>query len=741
MERTYTDSIRKLYTSLNCYKVNTWIPDIQRVTSQNISNERLSAIFDDALTMSWIEYHNSVKNETIRVEALDFIFGVFVENDILIENGMIMKNGRLVNAPTVQAEMYLYNRRKVTKTKGNYYLTTGDDPVLGAIYDNLQKNIKILMNTYYGVLTNPYSVFYNRDLGDSITCRGRSSIAVTALACEGAFAKRIPYEINALLYYFTQCYMTNNIDKDVLAEMMSYNYTYHDVIREFNLESHYALPYIIKKLENLNPEQIACIIYKNNFELFINLPTIRSTIIKFYKLCSDAEIPYLDPNEPPSSEIDGEKVYVEGTAELMRKLEEYTRTILTGMYWYGEDYLPDKDIYTHNVQDVIKSMDRHVIAIIDTDSNILSYEDQYKAIEKLLTENNLIGAFEEDNEFYSISNMCAIITCEVIAESLVVYKKSANLMPEKWDCLRLKNEFLFSKVLMSRRKKHYLSVVKLKEGQAYPQPKLANTGHEYKKSSVNVTIGERVKSLVELVMMSDTLDIPNILSTLRKYTLEVEEAHGTQRILDYCVTLKLKTTFEKTDPSDYRYKAITLWNSLATSDSESIAPPAAFRMIPIDLHNHVALAERYPVEMSKIYKWLDDRNAMMIRRQLNEILSDEENSKYGFMKLLVENSNIEEITSVDEWKRIRKNTLQIKKINKVDVKTCDLSYIEIEDIDKIAFPLTVTTVPQFILDIVEPMDNKILVNSLFANIISELHIQTARNSKSKKLVTNIIDRF
>ena len=68
-----------------------------------------------------------------------------------------------------------------------------------------------------------------------------------------------------------------------------------------------------------------------------------------------------------------------------------------------------------------------MIPVIDTDSNFLSYENEYFMLYDILKDSiKDIPPADDDNTFYTISNMCAIIMTQVIDTALARYKKACK---------------------------------------------------------------------------------------------------------------------------------------------------------------------------------------------------------------------------------------------------------------------------------------------------------------------------
>jgi len=66
---------------------------------------------------------------------------------------------------------------------------------------------------------------------------------------------------------------------------------------------------------------------------------------------------FINPYEPPEDIVDN-----------INTISSMVKEILFGNYWYGGDYIQEKDLRTNNQQETIKNIDRMAIMLIDTDS-------------------------------------------------------------------------------------------------------------------------------------------------------------------------------------------------------------------------------------------------------------------------------------------------------------------------------------------------------------------------------------
>jgi hypothetical protein len=143
----------------------------------------LGEIFETLFDNTDVELFNSHKNKTTVMPMIDFVNQVYEDKVIMIEHGVMFSAKPEDMSPAVMTEDYLKKQRKIVKKEANYNLTEGDK-VKGKIQNIMQDNIKLIMNTFYGIMNNAYSKFYNKDLGGSITCKSRHTISLNGLACE-----------------------------------------------------------------------------------------------------------------------------------------------------------------------------------------------------------------------------------------------------------------------------------------------------------------------------------------------------------------------------------------------------------------------------------------------------------------------------------------------------------------------------------------------------------------------------
>ncbi|WP_304576704.1 family B DNA polymerase [Romboutsia ilealis] len=113
------------------------------------------------------------------------------------------------------------------------------------------------------------------------------------------------------------------------------------------------------------------------------------------------------------------------------------------------------------------------------------------------------------NVFIAVNTFCYFIT-EMIADNLAKYCKTSNILPRFAPRINMKNEFLFSRMILSDTKKRYMSKVLLREG--HDDNKIDIKGLDFMKSSTNDTTKQYFKTLAQKeILEAEDIDIANVI--------------------------------------------------------------------------------------------------------------------------------------------------------------------------------------------------------------------------------------
>ena len=196
---------------------------------------------------------------------------------------------------------------------------------------------------------------------------------------------------------------------------------------------------------------------------------------------------FMDPNSPPDT-----------IKEILEKLNKYYMTYV---------YMPYMSFdRIHR----LKYFQRKTVCIVDTDSNILAL-DQWVDFCRNEVLQGMYGRDDEHNKFIIINTLTYFIT-SAVSDILDQYGKHSNIPEEFRGRFGMKNEFYFDHLIIGKKKKRYISSIKLREGNLMNPYKSDVKGFEFRKA----TTSEEAKSIFDGIVKKHILesDVPNISGIL-----------------------------------------------------------------------------------------------------------------------------------------------------------------------------------------------------------------------------------
>ena len=201
---------------------------------------------------------------------------------------------------------------------------------------------------------------------------------------------------------------------------------------------------------------------------------------------------FMDPNDVPDSIKDD--------------VEELSNILMKYIY---VPYMPFDRIYR------LKNFKRRCVTVIDTDSNILALDTFVNyTLNHILTSN--YGREKMNNVFIAVNTITYIIT-KVVTDILLLYGKYANIPEEYRPSLNMKNEFFFSKLVIGKTKKRYLSKVLLREGNLMKKPKTDIKGFDFVKASCSEESEAFYTELIDKYIMGEQIDVVGLRNALQEY--------------------------------------------------------------------------------------------------------------------------------------------------------------------------------------------------------------------------------
>lgn len=498
-------------------------------------------------------------------------------------------------------------------------------------YNLLQLLSKRDANSIYGCLGNAACVLYNLYVAASITAQGRSVISTATMFFESFLANNVKFASLEEVLHFIDCVKSERKDRRfndsvILDFPVSVDMCFAKIIRTCGdwrkgrikwVPDMEDAKIIYRVLKNSSQEDINRIFYKNNLYAFIDNSVIINAIRYILKLLKE---PFLTPNKIPE-EI---QVELDALQDLMR---EYV--------YYPHMYIDRIDRCDNMIKDVC--------VISDTDSTIVSFDAFYHYVldrvymddisilnmeldtrteetydvprierrydfftDEVVERESNIKPFiliPQNNLRFSIINIIAYISGNLCNEYIELYTKhNHSWRPERKCLLYLKNEFLFSRALLTPNKKNYATNQELKEGVILEQDiehSLDIKGLPINKSTLNDSAKSALqKILYEDILVTDHINPARIIEKIAILEKDIEESlrSGEKK---YFKPLSIKAYSSYEDPMRIQgIKASIVWNRVRDPQLEAIDLDARNTIgvvkVQIDPSNIDRIRDKYP---------------------------------------------------------------------------------------------------------------------------------------------------
>ena len=197
---------------------------------------------------------------------------------------------------------------------------------------------------------------------------------------------------------------------------------------------------------------------------------------------------FMDPNSPPDSII----------MDLAELRDIYLKYV----------YLP---FMSFDRIHRLKYFERKTVVVVDTDSNIMTLDDWVDFCENEVLRGNY-GRSDEFNRFAIINTMTYIMTA-AIADVLNEYGIHSFIPKEFRPKFGMKNEFYMTKLVVGKKKKRYISAIRLREGNLITPYKPDVKGFEFRKA----TTSTEAKAIFDEIVRKHILEsrVPNIIGILQ----------------------------------------------------------------------------------------------------------------------------------------------------------------------------------------------------------------------------------
>ena len=593
-------------------------------------NDKLDKIIKKDLKNQNVTVFNNDTNTAVRTNVLDLTDSIEANHLIITGGGcLFLPHGTKPNI-LIDFILEIMKRRKDAK-KMRKNFEKGSDGWLK--WDIAQLLNKLVINSLYGCMGYPGFLLYNVFTAEAITSEGRF-IITTAINCIEAF-------LGNAFYFVDESELTHYI-YTIHAEYKKYGEL---DVSKFGINDYLPLVYdrLIEKSkftmtdkmkENLldmltgKPQgELALLYYKNNLLEFSKLDFVKAKfkyIIENNGLLSFCEMDLLKNDE----------------------MRQVTKSI-----W---DLYEVFVLYNYPINDKIRKamyLPKTRALYTDTDSVFVSVCHLVDYIKNDVLHGNNPMASDNDLTFTSVNLMLIFINIAV-DRYLKTLCYSTNIEPEYAEKLGMKNEFYLKRILFVEKKKRYISLSILQEGQLLGKGrgKPEIKGFEFIKSNVKPYLRDFYTQLAtDEILEADEISPSRIFKKMAQLKSDIEYgmSHGDSKFYKQA---KVKTPDNYKNPfSTQGITAVMLWNAICPT--MAIELPADVNIVPIKSLRLPKPPERTkPTEAvqldpfkNKNIEELADKYPDVYQRLYNEIYTNV-NPQIRYMNLssiaLPKNSNI-----------------------------------------------------------------------------------------------------
>lgn len=574
-------------------------------------NEFLDDLIRERIRNPKCEIDNNYAHVNIKSTLLEIYDWIKLTKPVCGGFGVFYKNQNDVKNPlAIMIEKFLTSRKKFKARLKDFkdvecyeYKT----------FDRKQLSEKQNTNSIYGTYGNVISFLYNKYTAPSVTGTGQSLISTTELAFEAFLANNVAFNnLNEFMTFIdnitTEKYkhdtsMLPDIPLEkVMLRMIDMFYDYKDSYEEL----------IYETLSSLSQDELNKVYFKNNIYELSLLPELKSLLYLVFNNCDN----FKDPNKVPS------------------EIQEYLDEL-----W---EYYSDFTLYNYspiNRIQRLKNDKRKCTITIDTDSNMLNLNPWVEFINSNILDDDILSrmsidsTYKEEVRFIAI-NTLAFITTKMITAVLSRYTDDANVLEEYKPKINMKNEYLFSRMILASKKKKYVSSIRLREGsEIYPE-KTDTKGMEFMKSTATEETKQRFENIVKTrILHTKEIEIAKVLQDLEEFEAEIIKSikDGDKT---YLIPKSVKELGAYQDPlREQGVRAVIAWNYLYPD--MSIELPAKIDIVKLNLTQEKEF-DKLRIKDKKIYDIVE-------KHILNN--PDERISKKGLPVIAIPKN----VNTVPEW--------------------------------------------------------------------------------------------
>ena len=448
---------------------------------------------------------------------------------------------------------------------------------------------------------------------------------------------------------------------------------------------------LLQIISNLTSYEKILLFYKNNLYEFCDTPVMKEALIKIHTIVDNLLVP--------------------DVSQLSDDAKQLVDFIWNMMYAFV--------IFDHPVYDKVRKNKytyKKSVAYQDTDSNFLVLGPWVNYIKSIIPDQVPKDKNNLQNFDFKVVNLMTIFVTRVVSCSFACLCNSMNIDDEHSKKLSMKNEFYFTRILFTSKKKRYVARPMLQEGSIIPIGKDREyKGFDFIKSTTKQDIKDFYSDMCyNDILIPEKINIEEILLKIMSFEQNMKELirNGDRRFFKQS---NLKAQKEYENPFSIQgIKAVLLWNTL--NPDYAIQLPTDVDIIPIILENGRKKVQAKPGQEIESSVWMVPIGI---------------DSKTGKMKYM--NNSGREMVEFAE-----KHPIQFQALSS-EILTNPNTAISAMGLNYIAMPKnTEVPFPDWLRDII---DTEKIVNdalNLFNPIMKSLGIHLVKGSNNTEHFSNIV---
>lgn len=538
-------------------------PDKDRGDIENFVIETYMKRYTDHQAMLYNSYENTIA-ETSLGKVLDWLESY---NPLIAESGVYFYPKdvkRNVNIEIIKEHML--DARTIHKKEKFAALDAGD-VFTASVKDIQQINDKKAANSGYGAEGQASSFLFNVHSAMSVTSCGRGQLSTAILCFENMFSDSVCFfDMDEFFTFINHIVSEQSQWKLNLDDVIDWHPSKKEWVRRFEKKflhhSLYNHDMISQTYDSLPEEIRTRAYYKCNLREFLWRNTVPTDI---YTDIAVSKCEFINPNEVPE--------------EIEKVMTQFMKTV-TEFVCYKYSW--------HRYEDRARYQRRKTVIISDTDSCFIYYG---KILNFILTKVLPMRLFrkgeKKDSYELKVLNVLSCMASAAIAETLWNYLGYVNVAEDDRKYIKMKNEFFYSRVIVTYAKKSYIGLMIRQEAHVYEKPKLDVKGVNFFKSTASEKTS---KFIYDDILMKQLLKSEDgKISLSRTYRamydfqsrIAGEIEHGEMGFLKRSIRVKSSDAYVNPFRIS-QYKAVWVWNYLMP-DKDQIELPGTVTMVKVNL--------------------------------------------------------------------------------------------------------------------------------------------------------------